>query len=280
VYPGLYSATMTNLFWSHAIASSINMTVLNAPGQWANQTGDAMFDRYIYNYYMGQPIVIGFSGVPAGYYDLYLYGHGAADNQNGIYQVNSITQQTAVTNCWNQPIGTNWVQGIHYVRYASLVVGTNGILTVNVLQDTAGYPIINGLQLAASPTTGAPIISVIPNQTATSGTTLEPISFTVGDGQTQASNLTVSAVSSNQSLVPNGNIVTNGSGANRTITVTPVANQTGDALITVTVSDGSTQTSSLFVVTVLGADSDGDGLPENLSLKITISQPRNGTNLP
>ncbi len=39
--------------------------------------------------------------------------------------------------------------------------------------------------------------------------------------------------------MPTANIVFGGSGANRTVTVTPAANQTGTATITVTVSDGT-----------------------------------------
>jgi hypothetical protein len=49
--------------------------------------------------------------------------------------------------------------------------------------------------------------------------------------------LTVSGSSNNTTLVPNANIVFGGSRANRTVTVTPAANQTGSAT-TVTVSDG------------------------------------------
>jgi len=64
------------------------------------------------------------------------------------------------------------------------------------------------------------------------------------------SNLQLSAASSNPGLVPLGNIVFGGSGANRTVTVTPAAGQTGSATITVTVNDGPNNTSTNFVVTV------------------------------
>ena len=55
---------------------------------------------------------------------------------------------------------------------------------------------------------------------------------------------------SNTTLVPNANIVFGGSGANRTVTVTPAANQSGTATITVTVSDGALTASDTFVLTV------------------------------
>ena len=60
----------------------------------------------------------------------------------------------------------------------------------------------------------------------------------------------MSGSSSNTTLVPNGNIVFGGSGANRTVTVTPAANQSGTATITVTVSDGALTASDTFVLTV------------------------------
>jgi len=62
--------------------------------------------------------------------------------------------------------------------------------------------------------------------------------------------LTVTASSGNPTLVPNANIVVSGSGVSRTVTVTPVANQTGTATITVTGRDGVSTASDTFVVTV------------------------------
>jgi len=62
--------------------------------------------------------------------------------------------------------------------------------------------------------------------------------------------LTVTASSGNPTLVPNANIVVSGSGVSRTVTVTPAANQTGTATITVTGGDGVSTASDTFVVTV------------------------------
>src|SRR4029077_6163806 len=59
-----------------------------------------------------------------------------------------------------------------------------------------------------------------------------------------------SGTSSNATLVPNGDITFGGSGANRTVTVTPAANAFGTATITVTVNDGTTSTSTTFGLTV------------------------------
>jgi surface-anchored protein len=97
----------------------------------------------------------------------------------------------------------------------------------------------------------APSISNIADQSVLEGNSTPSIGFTVGDTETAAADLVVTATSSNQTLVPDGNIVLGGSGANRTITITPAAGQFGPTTITVTVTDaGGLQASDTFVLTV------------------------------
>ena len=74
-----------------------------------------------------------------------------------------------------------------------------------------------------------PTITGIAAQVTNEDTATGAIAFTVGDAETAAGSLTVSGSSNNTTLVPNGNIVFGGSGANRTVTVTPAANQNGTA---------------------------------------------------
>lgn len=71
-----------------------------------------------------------------------------------------------------------------------------------------------------------------------SGLATGPIWFTVGDAETPGSQLTVTGSSANQVLVPNENIVLGQSGVQRWVNITPAANQSGVAPITLTVSDG------------------------------------------
>jgi hypothetical protein len=104
----------------------------------------------------------------------------------------------------------------------------------------------------------APTISDIAAQTINQGSSTSALAFTVGDAQTAAGSLNVSASSSNTTLVPNANIVSGGSGSNRTVTVTPANGQSGTATITVTVSDGWLSTSSTFVLTVNSAPTISD----------------------
>ena len=96
-----------------------------------------------------------------------------------------------------------------------------------------------------------PIISDITDQSIPSGGTTGPLNVNVSDTETAVGALVVSGASSNPTLVPNGNIATGGSGATRTVTVTPVPGLVGTATITVTVTDGGSLTSNdTFVLTV------------------------------
>jgi hypothetical protein len=117
------------------------------------------------------------------------------------------------------------------VSDGQLSTPTSFLLTVNAVND-------------------APTITSIANQATSMGTSVGPINFTVGDVETAAGSLPLSGSSSNQTLVPNGNINFGGSGANRTVTVTPATGQTGTATITVTVSDGQASTPTSFALTV------------------------------
>lgn len=84
--------------------------------------------------------------------------------------------------------------------------------------------------------------------------TVGPLSFSVGDAETDPANFVVSATSSNQDLFPDANLTLGGDGAQRTITLQPAADASGTATITVTVDDGHDETTMQFTVTVLHFD--------------------------
>ena len=106
------------------------------------------------------------------------------------------------------------------------------------------------------PTNTAPTISNILDGAVDLNTSTGPIAFTIGDAETAPGSLTLSGSSSNPTVVPNGNIVFGGSGANRTVTVMPAANQSGTATITITVSDGVLSAADTFVLVVGTATPD------------------------
>ncbi|MBA3709271.1 MAG: hypothetical protein H0W83_10685 [Planctomycetes bacterium] len=112
----------------------------------------------------------------------------------------------------------------------------------------------------------APNISAIADRTTGAGTPTPAIGFTIGDAQSAATALSVSGLSSNPALVPNSAIVFAGTGAARTVTVTPAAGQSGTALITITVSDGSMSAQSTFTLTVIPVASSGGSSSKSCGL--------------
>lgn len=96
----------------------------------------------------------------------------------------------------------------------------------------------------------APTITEIGDQTIDEDDTTGAIAFTIDDLDSAVGSLAVSATSSNTTLVPASNVAVAGGGANRTVAVTPAANQHGSTTITVSVSDEHHTTQEQFVVTV------------------------------
>lgn len=96
-----------------------------------------------------------------------------------------------------------------------------------------------------------PTISGLTNISTAQDVSTGPIGFVIGDVETPAPSLVLSASSSNPGLIDSSHIVFGGSGGNPTVTLTPLTNQSGAATITISVSDGMTTTSASFTYTVL-----------------------------
>ncbi|MFV2067055.1 MAG: tandem-95 repeat protein, partial [Pirellulales bacterium] len=122
-----------------------------------------------------------------------------------------------------------------------------------------------------------PTLSNIADQTIVEDGSTGALPFTIGDLETPAGSLTLSGNSSNTTLVPLGNIVFGGSGASRTVTVTPAADQFGTSTISVTVSDGSATALDTFVLTVTAvndapvADDQAVGAKQEAPRSITLT---------
>lgn len=106
--------------------------------------------------------------------------------------------------------------------------------------------------LTITPVNDTPTLSSVANQSITAGSSTGDLAFTVGDLETAADSLTVTATSSNTDLVPNApsNLVLGGSGASRTLKVVPAASASGSTTITLSVSDGAATTTTTFTVDV------------------------------
>ena len=122
-----------------------------------------------------------------------------------------------------------------------------GLAVTSHIDGTMSEASFDNLQLN---TNAAPAISAVANQTISENTATATLPVTVGDLETPAASLSVTALSSNTTLAPVANITLGGAGANRTVRVTPAANQSGTATLTLTVSDGVTTAASAFTLNV------------------------------
>ena len=148
------------------------------------------------------------------------------------------------------------------------VAGTNGSALITVTVND-GQSQSNTISRTFTVTVNArPTISGIADQTMRGNSTLGPISFTVADLETPASDLAVTASSANATLLPSSGIVLSGSGSNRSFSITPQTNQIGTAVVQVVVIDldGGSATNQ-FLVNVISP-----ALPPNIT-----TQPQNQT---
>jgi PKD repeat protein len=129
----------------------------------------------------------------------------------------------------------------------------NGTAIINVyLADSGDGSYTSGMKTFTIDVTSSdpPIISGLTDQHIAQDHPMETMTFSVTDTETNDSNISVSATSSDQSLVSNDNIQLTTNGSNRNISITPESGQYGTSLITVVANDGSTSTQSQFELIV------------------------------
>ncbi len=134
------------------------------------------------------------------------------------------------------------------------VADANGTTTITVTVSDGTDTTTDTFVLTVNAVNDLPTISDITDQSIVENTSTGALAFTIGDTETAPASLVVTGSSSDLTLVPNGNIVFGGSGASRTVDVTPAASQTGTATITITVSDGTDTAVDTFVLTVTAAN--------------------------
>lgn len=122
-----------------------------------------------------------------------------------------------------------------------------------------------------------PTISSILDQSVKAGSGPSgAIAFTVGDPETEASQLLLSASSSNESLIPNSAIQLSNSQSGSSISLSPASGQVGSSIITVYVTDGVNTVSETFQVSVepvalLSVTDSADGSEYYLGEAIELS---------
>jgi len=88
-----------------------------------------------------------------------------------------------------------------------------------------------------APQKQAPQIVGLANQTLPQDTSTPVLTFQVSDADSGANAVTVTATSSDPTVIPAAGIVLGGSGANRTLQITPAAEVFGTATITIRAAD-------------------------------------------
>src|SRR5438128_16592 len=104
--------------------------------------------------------------------------------------------------------------------------------------------------LTVTPVNDAPSITHIGDQIIAEDAVLGPISFTIGDVETAVGSLELTAGTSSHGMVPSNSIVFDGANSNRTVMITPAANQFSTTPITYTTLFRSATTGDSFVLTV------------------------------
>lgn len=171
--------------------------------------------------------------------------------------VNNITNTGGTVTADIQALGSATV-GVHVVEF-TVTDDAGNSSTANLNVDVTGNQ--------------APTISVIADQTINMNADTGALAITVGDVEDAAGTLTLSATTDNPILIDAGtDFLFGGSGASRTLTVTPQSNNVGVATITVTVTDSATaSTSTTFVLTVTDS-TDAPSIAPIANVTITRDQ--------
>lgn len=162
------------------------------------------------------------------------------------------------------------------VQSGSTLTGTpedkdTGTLELTVTADDGnGGTLQNVYELTVGNVNDAPDFITVTTQTIDEDTKLTELFVGVSDVDNSFNELTFSAVSSNQDILPNSNINISSTGGFLTISATPLENQFGSINITLTASDGSLSTEEIFVLEISNVNDKPVVL--NASLDTVIEQ--------
>jgi len=129
-----------------------------------------------------------------------------------------------------------------------------------------------------------PDISQINDQIIDYNTSVQNLLFTIFDSETPSNDLIIKAFSSNNLFIPDSNILISGTGNDRYLNITPEKNQSGNAAITIQVSDSHYTSTTSFELTVKPPDgapeisdisdkqTNEDTLIENISFQVSDNE--------
>ena len=195
--------------------------------------------------------------------DLYIHADSSNETLLAVNMINFTSNSVTSNNQYYTVSLSNNTAEV----FISLTPTTNesgtGMVTVTVTDQT--YTITKAFSLTVNPVNDSPSITEITTKQTNEDSTISGISFTISD--VDSSPLTISVASSYTALISNSEIsitstqdiesidnayevtLVNNS-ANMFLQITPTADQSGSANITITVTDGGQITSSTFSLTV------------------------------
>jgi len=167
ISPGVWrtSGALVNLNTAVGLATTVGMSVSDAPGAYGNGSSDPMYGVYIYPF-SGDNVVT-FTNLPAGQYDVLAY------SQDGNYELTvGGTSYGVKTTADPAPGGVPvWTEGVQYARFRNVTVGAGQPLALTVRDGVSGYAILAGMQILGSVPTPPVITSQPTNQTIYAGQT-------------------------------------------------------------------------------------------------------------
>ncbi|MGB0452521.1 MAG: LamG domain-containing protein [Bacteriovoracaceae bacterium] len=158
--------------------------------------------------------------------------------------------------------------GNHYVATLKARSNQTGstTLTVKITDPSSSNPKTTieekTIDLNVSAINDTPTISDIQDQNSLEDMTINALTFTIDDPDDSldcSSSLSVST--SNSSVVEASSILFSGTAPNCNMSITPVTNATGSSVITITVSDGNSNSSDSFVVNFSGENDTPTMIP-------------------
>ncbi|KPA12837.1 Dystroglycan-type cadherin-like domain protein, partial [Candidatus Magnetomorum sp. HK-1] len=125
-----------------------------------------------------------------------------------------------------------------------------GVITITVLATDGSLTTTITFELTINDVNDAPEISDISDQGIYEDMVSTAIAFNITDLETNAADLTLSAMVSDTTIVNSENIIFSGTGQSRNLTVTPTTNEYGQVTITIAVSDNSLTSISSFILSI------------------------------
>ncbi len=168
-FPGSSSGTINGLKWSDGSASSINMTVANAPGVWGNSTGDPMYDSFVYPW-NGASITVTLANIGPGTYDFYLYGHSQLDQDNTSFTISTQSGSKSTTASSQAATSADWVENLQYVVFRSVQISQGQTVTITAAKGNPNATaILNGMQILTTSAQSPAVLSGPASQTIIEG---------------------------------------------------------------------------------------------------------------